>query len=332
MAMNRSLITGTGSFLPPRIVSNSELEQKLNTTNEWIVKKIGIQSRRYVETGTGASDLALQASLKALEAAGKKPQDIECILFATSTPDYDAPGSGVLLQNKLGCHQIPAFDIKNTSPGFLFTLELADQLIKNGKYTCVLVVGAEVHSTALDFSERGRMMSVIFGDGAGAIVLEPTGSSRGILSTRLHSNGSYYNKLWCEAPASLEHPRISEAMIDEGRVFPQMDGPLVFKQACHLMGLVSQEVLVENDLTISDIAHVVPHQANLRIIETLANNLDIPMSKVCLTIEKYGNTSAASIPITLDESVRAGKINEGDLILTMSFGSGFSWGAGLVRF
>lgn len=327
----RTLITGTGSYLPPRVVKNRELEEKLNTSDKWIREKIGIRERRYADKGVGASDLALFASREALKAANKNPSDVECILFATSTPDYHAPGSGVLLQKKLGCHKIPSFDIRNTSPGFLFALELGDNLVKSEKYQCVLVVGAEVHSTGLDFSERGRLMSVIFGDGAGAFLLEPTEGDHGVITTRLHSDGTYFDKLWCEAPASLYNPRITEQMIGDGKVYPSMDGPLVFEHSVNLMSLASQKILVEQNLITSDIQHVVPHQANLRIIEQVAKQLRIPIEKVHHNIEKYGNTSSASIPITLDEAVKSNKIKDGDLILTTSFGSGFSWGAGLIK-
>lgn len=324
-------ITGTGSYLPPRVVPNSELEKILHTTDEWIRQKIGVCERRYVADGVGCSDLAVAAAKNALQAAQKKPTDIQCILMATSTPDHFAPGAGVHVQHKLGCHKIPAFDIRNTSPGFLFALELGDQLIRAGKYDCILVVASEVHSTGLDFSERGRLMTVIFGDGAGAVILEASEGPHGILSTKLHSDGTNYDKLWCEAPSAKHHPAITPAMIAEGRVFPTMDGRFVFDESTHLMGLVAEEVLVANNINEKQIDHVVPHQANLRIMETLAGKLNIPMQKVHCTIQKYGNTNAASIPITLDEAVRAGKISEKELVLMVSFGSGLSWGAGLVR-
>lgn len=327
----RSKISGTGSYLPPRVVLNSDLEKKLNTTDSWIQEKIGIRERRYVDEGTGTSDLAVAAALLALELAEKSPKDLDCILMATSTPDYHAPGAGVLVQKKLGCHKIPAFDIRNTSPGFLFSLEMGDQLIRSGKYQCILVVASEVHSTGLDFSERGRLMSVVFGDGAGAIILEPSDGPHGILTTRLHSDGTHFDKLWCEAPASLYHPRISEEMIDQGLIYPTMDGKIVFESAVSLMSLVSREVLVEQNLAVSDIDLVIPHQANLRIIEKLAEDLDLPMAKVFHNIETVGNTNSASIPIALDEAFHQGRIQKNDLLLTMSFGSGFSWGAGLIR-
>lgn len=327
----RSLITGTGSYLPPRVVTNNELAQKFNTSDDWIRQKTGIEQRHFVDAGVGTSDLAVEASKKALEAAGKSPDDVECILLATSTPDYNSPGSGVLLQKKLGCHKVPAFDINNASPGFLFALELGDQLIRSGKYQCILVVAAEVHSTGLDYSDRGRLMTVIFGDGAGAVVLEPTEGNHGIITTRLHSDGTYYDKLWCEAPSSIQNPRITPKMIEEGRVYPTMDGRFVFENAVTLMSLACQEVLVEQNLTVNQIHHVIPHQANLRIIEILSEKLSISPKKVWHNIEKVGNTNAATIPILLDEAIRSGNINEGELILTMSFGAGFSWGAGLIK-
>ncbi len=326
-----SLITGTGSYLPPNIVANSDLAKKFNTSDEWIRKKTGIQARRYVDEGVGSSDLAVEASRKALHAAGKKAGDVDCILAATSTPDFNSPGIGVLIQQKLACHRVPAYDIHNTSPGFLFALELGDSLIRCGKYQCVLVVGAEVHSTGLDFTDRGRLMTVIFGDGAGAVVLEPTEGNHGLLSTRLHSDGFFYDKLWCEGPSSLKHPRLTSRMIDEGKIFPTMEGSLVFENAVNLMSLVCEEILVEKNISAQELQHVLPHQANLRVIEAVAERLNVPMTKVHHNIEHYGNTSSASIPILLDEKVRSKVIQEGDLILMTSFGSGFSWGGGLIR-
>lgn len=327
----RARITGTGSQVPPRVVTNAELAAKLDTTDEWIREKIGVHERRFVDQGMGCVDLALPAARKALESAGKKPNEVDVILFATSTPDYHAPGSGVLLQNQLGCHKIPAFDIRNTSPGFLFALELGDSLIRCGKYQCILVVASEIHSTGLDMTPRGRMMSVIFGDGAGAVVLEPAEGPHGILTTRLHSDGAYFDKLWCEAPSSRCHPRITQKMIEEGKVYPTMDGRLVFKEAVKLMSLVSQKVLVEQNLSVDQLDYVIPHQANLRIIEAIAEQLHIPMEKVCLTIKEFGNTNAASIPITLDLVARSSCLKTNHHLLMMSFGSGFSWGAALVR-
>ncbi|OGQ07769.1 MAG: hypothetical protein A3G32_03235 [Deltaproteobacteria bacterium RIFCSPLOWO2_12_FULL_40_28] len=311
----RAQIVATGSYVPSRVVPNSELEVSLHTTNEWIRSKIGIKERRYAEPDIGPADLALHAAIQALKTANREARDIDCILFATTTPEYEAPGSGVLLQDKLGCRRIPAFDVHNTSPGFLFALELGDSLIRSGKYECILVAAGEVLSPRLDMTEAGRLMSVIFGDGAGCVLLEATEGPHGILATKLHSDGVHYNKLWCEGP----------------HTYPTMDGPFVFKHAVTSMSLVAKEILIEQGIESNQLTHIIPHQANLRIIETIADQLKIPMAKVKTTIQKYGNTSAASIPITLDETVRAGLVKPNDLILTMSFGSGFSWGAGLIR-
>lgn len=326
-----SQIIATGSYVPPRVVTNKDLEPLLNTTDAWIREKIGIEERRYVGIDTGTSDLAVAAARKALSKANLKPADIDCIVMATSTPDHQSPGAGVLVQQKLGCRKIPAYDIHNTSPGFLFALEMGDAFIKSGKYETILVLGAEVHSTALDMTPRGRMMSVIFGDGAGAVILQSTDSPHHILATKLHSDGTHFNKLWCEAPASLYHPWINPELIEQGCIHPTMDGRHVFEHAVNYMSLVCEEILVQQNLKNSDINWVIPHQANLRIIETIVQKLEIPLQKVALTIQKYGNTSSASIPITIDEWASAGNVKKNDLLLLTSFGSGYSWGAGLIR-
>lgn len=327
----KTKIISTGSYVPPKIVKNSDIAHILNSKDEWIKDKIGIESRRYVEKNETCSDLAFKASLKALERCGLEAKDLDAILFATATPDHFAPGAGVLLQQKLGCRQIPAFDIRNTSPGFLFALDLGDQMIQAGKYETVLVVGSEVHSTALDMSPQGRLMSVIFGDGAGVVILRKSDDDSGIRELKLYSDGTHYDKLWCEAPGSKFSPHVSEDLIKEGRVFPTMDGRFVFENAVNLMSEVCEEVLQNQKLTIQNIDHVIPHQANIRIIQTIGERLNIPLEKVGLTISKYGNTSAASIPITLDEMNDEGKIKSGDQILTMSFGSGLSWAAGVIE-
>lgn len=332
MTILHSRIAGTGSFLPQRVVPNSELELSLGTSDAWIREKIGITQRHYVDPGVGTSDLGVEAARNALRAAGRNPADVDCLIAATSTPDYAVPGIGVLIQDKLGCRHIPAFDVHNASPGFIFSLELADSLIRSGKYRCILLVAADVHSTALDFSPRGRLMSVIFGDGAGAVVLEPTQGTSAVIGTKLHSDGKYFDKLWCQAPSSLNHPRLTQEMLDEGMVFPTMDGRVVFENAVQLMSEVSQEILSENGLTLADVAFAVPHQANLRIIEAIAQKLGLPMSKVLHNIARCANTNSATVPIMLDEAVRDGRIKSGDLLLAMSFGSGFSWGSALLRY
>lgn len=329
--LHYSQIIATGSYVPPRVVTNKDLESLLETTDSWIQTKIGINERRYANMGVGASDLAVQASQKALEQAGLTAGDIDCIVVATSTPDYKSPGIGVMIQHKLGCHKIPAFDVHNTSPGFLFALDLADGLIKSQKYETILVVGAEVHSTALDMTPRGRLMSVIFGDGAGAVILKPTETPHHVLALKLHSDGTYVDKLWCEAPGSSFNPWVSAELINQGRTSPTMDGRHVFEHAVQYMGLACEEILISQQISPAQVSWFIPHQANLRIIETIGKRLNISLDKVALTIQKYGNTSAASIPLTLDEYVRSNKIKKNDIILMASFGSGYSWGAALVR-
>lgn len=325
-----SKIVSIASYLPPKIVSNKDIAPLFESSDEWIQEKIGIETRHYAENGVGASDLALYASQKALQEAGWTPDEIECIIFATSTPDYTAPGSGVLLQNKLGCRNIPAYDLRNTSPGFLFGLEMADQFIRSKKYKKILLVASEVMSSSLDFSKRGQLMGVIFGDGAGACLLQAA-RVPGILGTELHSDGRFFDQLWCEAPASKFQPRLTPKMIEEGRIHPSMDGRVVFENAVNLMSEVSLSLLKKHDYTLADVDFVIPHQANLRIIQAISQKLDIPSYKVFCHIQKVGNTNGATLPIAFSEALEQKLIKKGQLILMMSFGSGFSWGAALLR-
>lgn len=318
--MAQAKIIASGSYLPHRVVTNAELVTLMPATSAlWIEEKIGIRERRFADLGQGVSDLALLASRAALTQADLNPSDIDAIVFATATPDYHAPGSGVLLQNKLGCRAIPAFDVHNTSPGFLYSLDLADGLLQTGRYQTVLVVGAEVHSTGLDFSNRGRMMSVIFGDGAGCFVLRAEKGDSGLRDFVLHSDGRHFNKLWCESP-------FGKTM----RVYPQMDGRFVFENAVSCMSSAVKELLVKNKMGVGDVDWFLSHQANLRIIEAIGKNLNLKTQNVPHNIEKYGNTSSAAIPILFDELSRAGKFQPGQKIVMMSFGSGFCWGAGLM--
>jgi len=326
-----SKIIATGSYLPKRVVTNDDLAGLMTTSDEWIREKIGTRERRFAANGEGASDLALKASESALKQAGLKPSDLDAIVFATSTPDYHAPGSGILLQNKLGCSEIPAFDVRNTSPGFLYSLDLADGLIKTKRYKTILVVASEVHSTGLDFSDRGRMMAVIFGDGAGCFILQATDEDRGLKDFILHSNGKDFNKLWCEGPSSLRNPRVTQAQIEEGIFFPTIDGRYVFQHSVKNMTAVVQEILSKHHMTVDDIDWLIAHQANLRIIKEVGKNLGIDLKKVPTNIETHGNTNSASIPILFDEQLQAGRIKSGDKIVITSFGSGFCWGAGLIE-
>lgn len=328
----RSKIIATGSYLPKKVVTNHDLAKMMTTSDEWIREKIGTHERRFAADGEGSSDLALKASQAALKQAGLKASDLDAIVFATSTPDYHAPGSGILLQHKLGCREIPAFDVRNTSPGFLYSLDLADGLIKSERYRTILVVGSEVHSTGLDFSDRGRMMAVIFGDGAGVFILQATDEDKGFKDFILHSNGKDYNKLWCEGPSSLRNPRVSVEQIDAGIFFPTIDGRYVFKHSVEKMTAVVKEILSKNQITVDDIDQFISHQANLRIIKEVGKNLGLSADKVPTNIETHGNTNSASIPILFDEQFRAHKINSGDKIVMTSFGSGFCWGACLLEF
>jgi 3-oxoacyl-[acyl-carrier-protein] synthase-3 len=307
------------------------------TTDEWIQQRSGINERRYIEHGgIGASDLALPAAKMALERAGKTEHDVDAIVFATLSPDYFFPGSGVLLQQKLGMPAVPALDVRNQCSGFLYSLSIADAWIRAGVYGHVLVVGSEVHSTGLEFSERGREVTVLFGDGAGAVLLGPGDERgdrpRGVLTVVLHSDGSGAKDLWVEAPASAHSPRLTSEMMTEGRHYPRMNGKQVFRWATAKMPEVAREALDRAGLSISDIDLFVPHQANMRINQHVAHELGIPEDKVVHNIERYGNTTAATIPIGISEAQQEGRIQAGTTVLFAAFGAGFTWGAAVVRF
>ena len=329
--MLRSRILGTGSHLPARVVTNADLAQMMETSDEWIQQRTGIRERRFVEEGVGTSDLAFQASLRAMDAASVRADEIDFIIFATLTPDYTFPGSGCLLQEKLGIKPIGALDVRNQCSGFIYSLSVADQYIRTGTYNRILVVGAEVQSTGLELNTHGRDMGVLFGDGAGAVVLGPAEEGQGyLLSTHLHAEGKHAKKLWLEAPASVCNPRINEEMIKDGRHYPKMDGRFVFKSAVERFQEVIQEALSANSLELKDINLLILHQANLRIVESVTHVLNISPEKTFHNIEKYGNTTAASIPIALDEAVKEGRVHSGDVIVLAAFGSGFTWAAAVL--
>lgn len=330
--MKYSHIVATGSYLPSRIVTNDDLAKIFSTSDEWIKEKTGICERRFAALGEGVSDMAFEATKKALSQANLTSKDLDGIIFATSTPEYQAPGSAFLLQNKLECGEIFGWDIRNTSPGFLAALELADGLIARGRYKRLLVVASEVHSTALDFSDRGRLMSVIFGDGCGCFILEQNDTQKGILDVNLFGMGSGYDKLWCQLPSSLIEGRINSEQIEQGLHHPQMDGRAVFENAVDKMSDAIIKLLVKNKMNVADLDWFVPHQANLRIIESIGQRINVDFSKMIVNIERVANTSSASIPLAFDEAVRAGHIQRGDKILVSTFGSGFSWGAGLIEY
>ncbi len=331
--MKKSKILGVGHYVPERVVTNDDLSKMMDTNDEWIVERTGIKERRWFTPGVDTvTSLSTKASEMALERAGVDKSEIDFIIFATITPDYFIPGNGVLLQRSLGLGTIGALDIRNACSGFIYALSIADQFIKTGMYKCILVVGAEIQSSALDKSDEGRSSSVIFADGAGAAILGPseTGKS-GILSTHLHAQGEYAEELYCKDPGSSREVRLSPEMIESGSFFLKMNGNAVFKHAVLRFMEVIQEALVANKLDKSEIDLLVPHQANLRISQYIQQKLELPDEKVFNNIMHMGNTTAATIPIALSEAWEQGKINDGDLICLAAFGSGFTWASALLR-
>ncbi len=332
--MRNSRILGVGRFLPPRVVRNDDLRDLMETSDEWIQQRTGIRERRFSEDNVGASDMAAEAARGALASAGLEPSDVDCIVFATLSPDIDMPASACLLQERLGIPGVPAFDVRNQCSGFLYSVSIADKCVKTGLYDHVLVVGAEVHSTGIDLTTRGREVAVLFGDGAGAAVIGPEpDAEKGILATRLHADGRFAEKLWLERAASRDRPRLSVASVEdpEARLFPKMEGRYVFKHAATRMPEVIREVLDDVGMSPADISLLVPHQANIRINQAAAASLGIPEERVVHNIDRYGNTTAGSIPIALSEAVDQGRIQSGDLVCLAGFGAGFTWGAILIR-
>jgi 3-oxoacyl-[acyl-carrier-protein] synthase-3 len=348
--MTRSKIAGIGMYIPEQVVTNNDLKKYMDTSDEWIQERTGIQERHYAHrTDETTTTMGVEAATIAIQRAGITPQDIDFIVFATLCPDYYFPGCGVLVQRAMKMKEIGALDVRNQCSGFVYALSVADQFIKTGMYKNILVIGSEKHSFGLDFSTRGRNVSVIFGDGAGAVVLQPTEeANRGILSTHLHSDGSsaeilaMYNpgthaNHWMEKPlatfdeAEIAQMFMSHKMIDNAELFPYMDGPAVFKKAVVKFPEVIVEALKANNLTAKDINMLIPHQANLRISQFVQQHLGLSDDQVHNNIQKYGNTTAASVPIALCEAYEQGRINEGDLVCLAAFGSGFTWASALLR-
>lgn len=331
--MHRAVITGTGRFIPTKIVTNFDLEKTMNTSDEWIQQRSGIKERHYAEKGIGSSDLACEAASKAIASAGIDKSEIDFIIAATLSPDHYFPGIGVLVQAKLGLSNIGALDVRNQCSGFIYSLSIADQYIRTGTYKKILLVAAEKQSANLDYSDDGRDLAVLFGDGGAAVVIESgkPGEERGILSTHLFSDGNYVEDLWMEKPSCLDNPCFSVDMITNKRVFPAMNGRNVFKTAVVKMPEAVWAALKHNNLTIEDVDHLIPHQANDRISQMVARNLKIPIEKVIRNIDRYGNTTAASIPIALDESLQEGRIKQGDLVMLTAFGSGYTWASAAIR-
>jgi 3-oxoacyl-[acyl-carrier-protein] synthase-3 len=334
--MRRTFIKGTGRYLPERLVTNDDLSQWMDTSDEWIEQRTGIKQRYWVpeEGGVGASDLGLEAAKIALDRAGWKPEDIDLIIFATLSPDIFFPGSGCLLQAKLGLETTPALDIRQQCTGFLYGLATADAYIRSNMANRILFVGAEVHSTGLDISTAGRDVTVIFGDGAAAVCFEAGegDESVGVLSSALHAQGELAESLMLEAPASREMPRIDEQMLKDRKHYPHMDGKTIFKSAVKRLPEVTHEALGMAGLELDDIDLFIPHQANLRINQFYQQSMKIPEGKVYNNIDRYGNTTAATIPLALDEVIEKGMISSGSTLMFLGLGSGVTWGACVYRF
>ena len=348
--MPSSKIAGIGMYVPENVITNNDLKKYMDTSDEWIQERTGIKERRYADrTGETTTTMGVEAAKIAIERAGITATDIDFIIFATLSPDYYFPGCGVLVQRAMKMKEIGALDVRNQCSGFLYALSVGDQFIKSGMYKNILVIGSEKHSFGLDFSTRGRNVSVIFGDGAGAVVLQPTEKeNQGILSTHLHSDGesaeilAMYNpgthaNHWTPAPvadfndAEIADMFMSHAMIDHAQLFPNMDGPAVFKKAIIKFPEVILEALTTNNLQPSDLALLIPHQANLRIAQFVQQKLKLTDDQVYNNIQQYGNTTAASVPIALCEAWEKGKVKEGDLVCLAAFGSGFTWASALMR-
>ena len=325
----RSVILGTGSAVPSKVVTNDDLAKIVDTSDEWITTRTGIRERRVLEDSKATSDLALLASERALEDAGLDVEDLDAIIAGTCTPDYQFPSLGCVLEAKLGAKEVFSFDVNAACSGFLNALSVADLFIRSGRIDNALVVGSDVLSRYLDWQDRSTC--ILFGDAAGAAVLGPgKNGDQGILSTRLQTDGSYAETLYIRA-GGTKRPATQETVENrEHSIY--MNGKEVFKVAVRSMEDISRRVLEEAGLGVEDVSLVVPHQANRRIIAALAARLDVPMDKVVVNIDKYGNTSAASVPVALDEVRRAGRIADGDIVLLNAFGAGFAWGASVIRF
>ena len=329
--MRGSRLSGLGHHLPLRVVRNDDLSEQIDTTDEWIRQRTGIAERRWVEGDVGPAELAEPAARQALDSAGIAAEQLDMVLFATLSPDWNFPGSSCLLQARLGIPGIATLDIRNQCTGFIYGLAIADQFIATGAMEHVLVVGAEVHSSGLDMSPAGRDVTVLFGDGAGAAVVSATEGDRRILGHKLHADGRHAGVLAVRAPASARTPRLTHAMLDEGLHYPHMEGRTVFKHAVERLPEVVEEVLAAHGFGVQDVDLLVPHQANRRINEMAGRRLGLPAERVVHNIEKYGNTTAASIPIALHEAALAGRLSPGDLVVLAAFGAGLTWGATLLR-
>ena len=319
-----SKITGTGSYLPEQILTNSELEKIVDTTDEWIRSRTGIEKRHVARDDETTCDLAEKASRAAIKMSGKKEKDIDLIIIATTTPDVIFPSTACLLQQRLNIHGCPAFDIQAVCTGFVYALHIANLFIKNGNTKCALIVGSETMTRIVDWKDRNTC--VLFGDGAGAIILEES-KTPGILSTHIHADGAYQELLSVPAGISSDYN-----LVKSNKAFIKMQGNEVFKVAVNTLGGIVDETLQANSMSNTDIDWLVPHQANTRIISAMAKKLDMPISRVVVTVDQHGNTSAASIPLALDVAVKDGRIKENDTLLLPAFGGGFTWGSALLKY
>ncbi|MCH2046035.1 MAG: ketoacyl-ACP synthase III [Saprospiraceae bacterium] len=346
----KTKIAGIGYYVPENVVTNFDLMEVMDTSDEWIETRTGIKERRYAtRMKETTATMGVKAAKIAMERAGVGPEDIDFVIFATLSPDYYFPGCGVLVQRELGLGKIGALDVRNQCSGFIYGMSIADQFIRTGTYKNILLVGGEMHSAGIDFSTRGRGVTVIFGDGAGAVVLQPTTEeNKGILTSNLHSDGRYAEKLAFMNPGSHggvftgktdifdEEEKygklmVNDKMVEEGDHYPNMEGPFVFKNAVRRFPETICESLEAAGYELQDLDMLIPHQANLRISQFVQKMLEIPDEKVYNNIQKYGNTTAASIPIALCEAWEKGKIKDGDLVCLAAFGSGFTWGSVLLR-
>lgn len=327
-AQRRSVILGTGSELPSKVVTNHDLEKMVETSDEWITVRTGIKERRVLEEGKGNADMAFRAAQRALKDAQIEATDLDAIIMGTVTPDYPFPSSACVLEDMLGARNVFSFDVGAACSGFLNALSVADSFIRTGQINNALVVGSDALSRLLNWQDRGTC--ILFGDGAGAVVLGASENGSGILSTRLRTDGSYVKTLYVPAGGSLKPATPETVRRNEHTI--TMNGKEVFKIAVRSMEEISRQALVEADVQVSEVSLVIPHQANRRIIVALAERLGIPMERVMVNLEKYGNTSAASIPVALDEAKRQGRIKPGDIVLLNAFGAGFAWGAAVIKF
>jgi 3-oxoacyl-[acyl-carrier-protein] synthase III len=331
---HRSRILGIGMSVPSRVVTNHELAARMETSHDWIVERTGIEERRWVSEGETGAKLATAAAREAIERAKLTPQDIDLIIYASLSPDFNFPGTAVFVQRELGLRDNACLDIRQQCTGFVYGLSIADAYIRTGMFKNVLLVGSEVHSTGLDVSTAGRDVTVLFGDGAGAVVIgRATDEQHMILSTHLHADGTDAEILWTEYPASARNPRISAEAMAERRHFPVMNGKKVFKHAVTRIPQVMMEGMIANGIkSIAEIDMLIPHQANLRINQMVASMIGLPPEKTHNNIQKYGNTTAASIPICMHEAIALGKIKPGNLVCLVAFGAGLTWASAFLRY